>query len=243
MPHPIAPRKMARHMRTVIAGLIALLPASQAWADCPDLALVLAIDASGSISAPEFGLQQGGYAAAFRSGAVQDALASAGRVDIAVVLWADTEMAPQTLGWQQVRSRVDADLLAKRIVEMPRLVTGNTGIGKGIWTALDLLTIYDACGSRRLVNVSGDGKESLLPRPRDHVPLAVARARADTMGITINGLAITMDDAGLADWYGDRVITGPGAFVMQVTGFDSFAAAIAAKLAREIRPQNLALGG
>jgi hypothetical protein len=231
---------VARHMCGAAAVWGALCVASPASAGCPDLALVLAIDASGSINAPEFNLQQAGYAAAFRSGAVQDALMAAGRVEIAVVLWGDTEMAAQVLGWQPVHTSADAHNLARQIADMPRRVTGNTGIGKGIWTALDLLSAHDGCGTRRLVNVSGDGKETLLPHPREHVPLATAQTRAIRMGVTINGLAILTDEADLARWYGAHVATGPDAFVMQVAGFDTFSDAIIAKLAREIGPQFVA---
>ena len=68
-----------RHaLSAVFAGAAALLTlAGTAQARCADLALVLAIDASGSIDAAEFALQQQGYAAAFRAPHVQSALAAA----------------------------------------------------------------------------------------------------------------------------------------------------------------------
>lgn len=99
-----------------------------------------------------------------------------------------------------------------------------------------------ATAVRDVINVSGDGKETLSPQPRSHVPLDAARARARTMGVTINDLAITSDHPDLAQCYADRVIVGQDAFVMQVTGFETFAAALQAKLAREMRPPMVALG-
>lgn len=54
------------------------------------------------------------------------------------------------------------------------------------------------------------------------------------MGVTINGLAITVQGGDLEGWYRDRVITGPDAFVMTATSFDAFGEAIIRKLAREI---------
>lgn len=231
-----------RHvLSALVAGATALLPlASNSQARCADVALVLAIDASGSIDAAEFALQQQGYAAAFRAPRVQSALAAAGTVDIGVVIWGDTEMAAQVLPLQRLRTQADAMALSFLISALPRQAHGNTGIGRGVSTALDLLEAPGVCAARRLVNVSGDGPETLSPRPRNHVPLPIARQRAADLGITINALAIETEVADLADWYRDRLITGPDAFVMSVGGFESFAEAIAEKLAREIGPPQLA---
>ncbi len=228
-------------MMRIVSGVLALtfLP-DVARASCADLALVLAIDASGSIGPEEYALQQAGYAAAFQSGRVQRALALAGRVDVAVVVWGDVEIAPQILGWHRMQGAADAAVLAARIAGMVRTVTGDTGIGGGLSAALDLLQRPGQCAGRALVNISGDGKETVAARPRRHLPLATARARAAAMGVTVNALAITTDDPELAGWYRDKVIVGPGAFVMQVVGFDTFAEAIIEKLAREIAPPALA---
>ncbi|OYW60306.1 MAG: hypothetical protein B7Z31_04405 [Rhodobacterales bacterium 12-65-15] len=237
-----------------MAVLAMLSLAGMAEARCADLALVLAIDASGSINPGEFALQQQGYAAAFRSAPVQSALAAAGTVDIGVVVclaaagtvdigvvvWGDTAMALQILGFQRVDTPADAEALALRIADLPRTTHGNTGIGRGVAAAVDLLAGSEGCASRSVVNVSGDGPESLAPRPRFHMPLATARQRAADLGITINALAIETEAADLADWYRDNLITGPGAFVMKVDGFEDFAAAIEAKLVREITPLALA---
>lgn len=216
------------------------VPASGALASCADLDLVLAIDASGSINDRDFALQQAGYARAFADPQVQDALTEAGTVDVAVVLWGDEEMTPQVLPWRRVEGPEDAMRLAAAIATMPRRVTGDTGIGSGLWAALDLLEARAPCAARQVVNVSGDGKESFGPQPRHHMPLAFARDRAAALGVTVNGLAITLEGPGLADWYRDRVITGPDAFVMTADSFDAFGAAIIRKLAREIALPKLA---
>jgi hypothetical protein len=234
---------MVKHFRTMTRFrtlLFTLLlgsggfPSFGATFSCPDLALVLAIDGSGSINDRDFNLQQAGYVAAFADARVQAALASAGVVDVAVVLWGDEEIAPQVLPWRRLETAADAVGLARVIAALPRRVIGDTGIGRGLWTALDLFDAGQDCAARRIINVSGDGKESFAPRPRHHVPLAIARARADEMGVTINGLAITVETFDLEGWYRDRVITGPDAFVMTAGSFEAFGAAIIHKLAREI---------
>ncbi len=227
---------------TLSAVVLACLGAS-AQARCVDLALVLAIDASGSINPHEFTLQQQGYASAFRSAEVKSTLALAGEVDVAVVLWGDTEMSPQILPWRNVRSAEDADMLAQDIAAMPRIVTGHTGIGRAISESTALLQAPGRCALRKVINVSGDGIETADPRARLHVPLATARSRAEDLDIVINGLAIQTDEPALADWYRDRVIAGPGAFVLAVSGFDTFPEAIRKKLVREIMAPRLAAAG
>jgi hypothetical protein len=207
-------------------------PSSGAAFSCPDLALVLAIDGSGSINDRDFALQQAGYAAAFADRSVVAALAGAGVVDVAVVLWGDEEMAPQVMPWHRIGAAEDAVRLAADLARMPRRVTGDTGIGSGLWMALDLLA--EGCAVRRIVNVSGDGRESHGAGRSQRVSLAAARERAAAMGVTINGLAITVDAPDLDGWYRDRVITGPDAFVMTANSFEAFGAAIIRKLAREI---------
>lgn len=221
-----------------LSALSLMLGATSLRAECADLALVLAIDASGSIAAPEFALQQQGYAQAFLDPQVQSALAAAGVVDVGIVLWGDTEFAPQIFPMQRVRDAGDAAALSQTIAAADRQTMGNTGIGRGVATAIDLLESPGHCALRQIINVSGDGRESLgpHPHPRNYVPLALARKRAEDLGITINALAILTDEPDLADWYAKRLITGPGAFVMQVDSFDSFGEAIERKLAREIAP-------
>jgi Protein of unknown function (DUF1194) len=211
-----------------------VFPSSGAAFSCADLALVLAIDSSGSINAQDFSTQQAGYATAFTDRRVQAALAAAGVVDVAVVFWGDEEMAPQVLPWRRIADPDDATGLAAAIMGTPRRVTGDTGIGRGLWTALDLLEESEACAARRIVNVSGDGKESHGPRPRHRLSLAVARERAAEMGVTVNALAITVEAGDLEGWYRSRLITGPDAFVVTATSFDAFGEAIIRKLAREI---------
>jgi len=53
-------------------------------------------------------------------------------------------------------------------------------------------------------------------------------------GITVNGLAIANEDPGLFDYYRDKVRTGEGSFVMEVTDYAGFAPAMRRKLIREI---------
>jgi hypothetical protein len=236
-------RRMVSRLGLISALAMPVLSATVgpgAAQECADVDLVLAIDGSGSIEAAEFALQQHGYAAAFRRRDVQQALETAGIVDVAVVLWGDTEIAAQILPWARLKGPGSAKKLAADLDRINRKVQGNTGLGRALWQSLDLLALPGQCGLRKIVNVSGDGYETVSPHPRRHIPLADARKRAEAMGVVVNALAIENEIADLAEWYEDRLIVGAGAFVLQVDGFDSFAEAIARKLIREILPPDVA---
>lgn len=218
---------------------LAALPCSRLSAACADLALVLAIDSSGSITDEDFAVQRSGYAAAFQDRRVQTAMASAGVVDVAVVVWGEEDRPAQVLPWRRISAAADTDALSRDILSLPRVIAGDTVIGDGLWTALDLIGRDQACAARRIINVSGDGRES-WSRKGHHVSLAVARARAEAMNVTVNGLAILTHEPDLADWYRRSVITGNDAFVMQVDTFATFGDAIIRKLEREIALPSLA---
>ena len=80
----------------LLAGAAVFLPSAHpavtghaAASACLDVALVLAVDSSASVSGDEFALQQNGIASAFRDPAVLDAIAKAGRVAGELVRHAD----------------------------------------------------------------------------------------------------------------------------------------------------------
>lgn len=218
------------------ALLLSLYPRT-APASCADLSLVLAIDASGSIDAGEFALQTYGYAAAFQDREVQRALAANGVVDVAVVYWADSDFGFQKIPWRRIGSAGDARSLAALIVSTPRRLAGDTDIGNGLSAALDMLDLPNRCSIRSVVNVSGDGRESVTPKRSPHVSLALARERAKRLGVTVNGLAVTNEDRSLEEFYQKNLITGPRAFVMSVDDFAAFGDAIKEKLLREVSLQ------
>lgn len=225
---------------------MALAAATSAGAgtDCPDLALVLSIDASSSIDDDEFRLQTEGYAAAFANPVVLDALRSAGTVDVAGVVWADAASGVTMLPWTRIETAADAMGFAEQFLGIQRLQFGDTDIGNGLWKALDLLEPKAACGTRMLVNLSGDGRASTGSRHSATIPLSVARERAAAMGVTVNGLAITNAEGALDTYFEENLITGAGSFVVTAANFSVFGTAIAKKLDREIRPMlSASLGG
>lgn len=200
---------------------------------CTSMSLVLAIDGSGSITDREFALQLQATAAALTDPQVIEAMADLGGVAVATVIWADNGFAPQIIDWTEIADRGSAEQLAARIAGEPRAVSGNTDIGDGINAALDLIENPSNCASYNVIDVSGDGRETLYSSRRGTSLLQV-RTRAQGVGVTINGLAISSLDVELADYYRNHVISGPSAFVMETTTFEGFSDAMQQKLLREV---------
>src|SRR6478735_12288492 len=98
----------------LVAILIALADAwAPAAAQTPvDLQLVLAVDASGSVSEQRFELQKQGYVAAFRSPLLLRAVRSGSRQAIAVTMvqWTGPVLQVQVVPWMLVND--EASMLA-----------------------------------------------------------------------------------------------------------------------------------
>ncbi len=207
---------------------------------CADVALVLAIDGSGSVTDSEYRFQKSAIAAAFRDDGVISAMKDAGTVMLSAVFWGDGEFPTEDLGWFVVYDGVGAEGLAQGLERNERHVYGNTNIGSGLWSALDKLSEPGVCARRSLINLSGDGRETMAPKQRIRATLYQARLRTISMGVTINALAIADDDDGLAAYYAQDVIRGTGGFTMTIRSQDDYAAAIRQKLKRELSPQFVA---
>lgn len=205
---------------------------------CIDVALVLTVDASASVSAAEFALQQNGIAHAFRDPQVLDAISMAGRVAVSVIFWGSEGLPKPQSPWMMLEGPDAAEAFARTVESMPREVTGDTALGAGLMAALGKFDSLGSCAIRRVVNVSGDGEETRVFRRmrRSPVPPQV-RDMAEAANVEINALAISNEEEDLAHYYAGNVITGPDAFVMEVRSYEEFSAALRRKLIREIGPR------
>lgn len=226
-------RGMCRGVTAVVLCCAAFV-ATDAEARCADLALVLAIDASGSVSNDELDAQLRGYAAALTTDRVLGAFEQAGVVDVAAVLWADSAFGPQIIPWQRVDGRFAVERFAAGLLGTERRVSGNTDIGVGIRAAMDLFNAPGQCAERQVIDISGDGRASVMARRANHVALPPVRREALDRGIVINALAITSREPHLADYYRSNVAGGLGAFVMEVADMAGFEDALAQKLKKEL---------
>lgn len=201
---------------------------------CVGVALVFAIDSSGSIDRAEYDLQIRGIGLALQSADALAAIEAAGGLAVSAVVWADETDGIRSIGWQSITTKADAQRFAGRLLGIPYEDGGNTDLGGGLAAALRMFDVADSCAVRRVIDVSGDGRETLVMRRRSGVSLREARIKAEALGVTINGLAVTSEEPDVAAWYRRHVISGPGAFVIEARSFADFARAMESKLLREI---------
>jgi len=231
--------KIAALLLVLFGGVAGPLAAQ---ADQVDLLLVLAADVSRSINDDEFDLQRKGYAAAMTDPRVLGAIAGAKHHAIAVtyVEWAGDQEEKTVVAWSVVRDGEGAAVMSAAILNAPRAYIGRTAIGSAIDYAAAQFAAAPAEGGRRIIDISGDGTSN------SGIPVTEARDAATAKGITINGLAIintqagpgyayhTQPPGGLPHYYKENVIGGPGAFLLVVENFGTFADAMARKLVAEI---------
>lgn len=223
---------MMRRWWLALAALAAGASAasSAALARSVDVALVLAVDVSGSVSADRFELQRRGYAKAFASPEVLAAIAAGQNHAILVTLveWSGADHQQQVIGWTLIDGPQAAQTFGSALGEAPRAFADWTSISGALDYATALFASAGADAGRKVIDVSGDGINN------NGRELAAARADALRTGLTINGLAILWDYPALDVYYRDNVIGGPGAFAVVAHDVSDFGTAILDKLVREI---------
>ena len=192
------------------------------------LELMLAVDASGSVSPAEFDLQVQGLAGAFRDDEVTAAIRAAGGIAVALMQWSSPGHQVLAVDWAVVADRDSAETMTRRITAAGRLILGETAIDGALRFALAELAANSFSGARQVIDVSGDGATNWGPLP-DHI-----RDQAVAAGVTINGLAIVNEQPDLGRYYREHVIGGPGSFVIVAADYADFARAMRQKLIEEI---------
>lgn len=225
---------------SIVFAAVLVLAGSAAAQQAPsvDLALVVAVDASGSIDEDEFRLQKEGIGLAITSKDVLSAI-QAGitrRIAVAYVEWGSPGAPQAPVGWMIVKDQASAEGFAAAILAAPRARQSYNAIGDAI--ALGTVMIKDCpCkATRAVIDISGDNRDmnSVSPAP-------LAREAAVAAGITVNALAILQNEMKgpsgkplLVEVYEREVIGGPGAFAMAARERADFARALRQKMVREI---------
>lgn len=227
---------MRTQMKTLVAalsivGAVAMPTTANAANTTVGLELLLLTDVSGSVDATEYNLQKTGYVNAFKSAAVQNAIAATpGGIAVYYGEWSGASQQAQKVGWTQITSAAEATAFANALAATTRSFSGLTAPGSALnWaTPLFASNLFDS--ARQVIDVSGDGSQN------DGANTAAARAAALAAGVdAINGLPILGSEAGLLAWYQNNIQGGAGSFAFAAANFQSFEAAIEQKLAREIR--------
>lgn len=196
-----------------------------------DLELILMVDASGSIDDDEFVLQRLGYAQALRNPRVMSAIRSGplGRIALSYVEWSGPDLKVPIVPWTVLSDEASIERVAKRLEKEPRMLYGGgTAVGDAILYGAWSLSHNAFDGTRRVIDLSGDGPD------RNGLPAAFGRDKAVAEGITVNGLPILGEFAGLDVFFLDNVIGGPGAFSIPARTFKDFDSAVLTKLIREV---------
>ena len=216
-----------------------LLPTFLTWAsgahatsECK-LALVLAIDVSGSVNWEEYRLQMRGLSAALRAPDIAHAIRFPGNKGImaTVVQWSGEPHQRSIVSWSYLSTQQSiADFAAEVDAAERAYVNFSTAIGNALTFSAGQFGQLPRKCTRRVIDVSGDG------RSNEGVEVTEVRNAVVASGITINGLAIKGADEGLPAYYRQSVVGGPNAFVLTADSFRDYPETIRRKLLREIAP-------
>ena len=171
------------------AGLLGPQPgAAQAKPDV-DLALVLAIDMSGSIDPEEARLQREGYVQAFRDPVIVKAIlgGSHGRIAVAYFEWSDSYIQRLLVDWTLLDSEAAIRDFAERLSAEPITISRRTSIFGAIRYAIPLFARLPFEPERKVLDISGDGSNNEGGLVTDQ------RHEALKERIVINGLPIMND--------------------------------------------------
>lgn len=213
-----------------------------------DVALVLAVDISMSMTPAELALQRDGYVSAFRSPELLRAVSSGsvGRISVTLVEWGGPLSQSVVIPWTTVATREDLESFAAQLSkETP---TRSYYSAAGMSTSISSLLVFsaflldsqkDVRAARQVIDVSGDGPNNAGQRVDEARDAVIAR------GITINGLAIDLPrvvQAGTAPrlqntlkvYFERCVIGGPSAFAVGIEDMAQIGPALRRKLVNEI---------
>ena len=239
------------HIRkAILAGALALLP-GLATAETCRLALVLALDVSGSVNEVEYAQQLNGVAFALNSPAVRNAiLADVGApVELAVFEWSSRNHQFFILPWTTLDSHTAIDRAALQIREYQKKRAGlKTALSTALLFAAGLFEGKQHCWKKK-IDVSGDGKNNIgpdlaqiyrLPAFKDVTvnALVVGEPSHETAPVRTTG----QKKEELRDYYEREVIVGPDAFAMIAHGYEDYARAMQEKLLREIEVPVISIG-
>lgn len=235
----------------------AALLTSSASAISVDVELALLIDVSSSIDNTEWDIQKNGYEAAFRDAGLQDLIAnSPNGVAVSYIEFATNQAT--RVSWTHLTDAASSNAFADSIAALTRLNSGIgplTEIAGAITFASDSISGNAFEGVRKIIDVSGDGKDNREPVSGGFFKVlekddaagfivtgektaAAAQAAIDAGVNQVNGLPVVtadVDDPGLEAWYIQYVKAGTGSFVTAANSFDDFEPTILEKLKTEIK--------
>ena len=231
---------MIPFVRALLVALVASAAGAQApvWDDV-DLELVLLADATGSIDDTEIRFQREGYATAMADPRVAAAIAGGahGRIAVAYVEWASARSQDVVVDWMLIDGPDSAAAFGAALMAPPRRAFGRNAIGAALLKGVAMIESNAHEGFRKVIDLSADSANNW-----SGPPIEQGRDAALAAGITINGLAVLCRqcDSGrpvrydLEAAFRERIVGGPGSFVVTADGGEAFADAVRRKLIQEI---------
>ena len=215
---------------TLLRPLLVAATMTASTAAACDLALLLAVDVSGSVDPDEYRLQMDGLAEGLRDPLVSEALVR-GRAQVSLVQWTGSSRQVVAIPWTEIVDFHALDDFAETVAGGPRVWRNySTAIGEALSFSIPLFDTMDAC-ALKIIDVSGDGfsNEGLSP--------AGVHPRLKAAGITVNAIAIEQSEPDLTAYFFENVIVGDGAFVETALSFADYPEKIRRKLLREVTRQ------
>ena len=222
---------IARTVGTALLAGLAFAPA-EAQETAVDLELAFVVDASGSIDEEETRLQRQGYADALADPKVVRIVTGgfAGSIAVSYIEFAATGCVRMSVPWSQIRDAETARAFGEQILARDReYCPGGNAIGEAIAFATDSFDGNGFAGTRRVIDISGDGPNTIGRS------VELARDNAVARGVVVNGLVIDRPSMpNLEDYFRASVTGGPRSFVIKAESRQTFARAILKKLLIEI---------
>ncbi len=205
------------------------------------LALVLALDVSGSVNPTEYAQQIDGLATALNHPDVRSLIlfSADAPVSFAAFEWSSRNHQYIIQPWISLDGPGALDAAIARIGSHGRVRAGlKTAMGTALLFGASMLEQRAHCW-QRTIDLSGDGKNNIGLSPAD----AYRHPIFDEL--TVNALVVTdpantgqdgtsLSPEALRQYYQDEVIHGPRAFAMVADGYPDYASAMQRKLMREL---------
>jgi hypothetical protein len=229
-------------MRYAIFGIclglgLGLPPTPAAAAEECRMALALGLDVSRSVSRSDYAIQRDGLVAAFSDPQVQLAfLSGPGPVALAIYEWGGQTEQTLILDWLLIAEAKDLERASALLARLARPADPrDTGLGAALHFGGMLMGKAPPGCRAHVLDISGDGRNN------DGVEPTQVYEHFDFGNLVVNALAVGEHERGLARYFEQSLIRGPGAFVEKAASHADFPAAIRRKLIRELMPQLSAL--
>ena len=201
-----------------------------------DANIIAAVDISLSVDPVDARIEIEGMAEAIRTPAILRAIKAGhhGRIGFAMIAWYNgvyPVLVPWTLIGSEREAQAVSDRLQNRFPSVIETMAGTVGrrtdISGAIARSTMLLSTAPYVADRLIVNIIGNGQDNVREGPEPARDVLIA------MGGTINGVVLGNDPT-VVEYYRQRVIGGPGAFLMSANDADTITEVLVRKFLLDI---------